>query len=44
MTGVSSARYAVLTASALVLSFSSIMTGLVIVERSEEHGKPVNGH
>lgn len=45
MTGVSSARYAVLTASALVLTFSSIMTGLVIVDRSEEHGKhPASEH
>ncbi|KAF6764438.1 hypothetical protein DFP72DRAFT_1059419 [Ephemerocybe angulata] len=37
MTGVSSARYAVLTASALVLTFSSLMTGLVVVSRTETH-------
>lgn len=33
VTGVSSARYAVLTASALMLAFSSVMTGFVIVKR-----------
>ncbi|KAJ2916535.1 hypothetical protein MD484_g3883, partial [Candolleomyces efflorescens] len=43
MTGVSSARYAVLTASSLVLSFSAIMTGLVIVQRSEEVAQTQNG-
>lgn len=36
LTGVSSARYVVLTASALMLAFSSIMTALVIVSRIEE--------
>jgi len=35
LTGVSSARQAVLTASAIMLAFSSLMTGLVIVNRSE---------
>ncbi len=36
LTGVSSARYAVLTACTLMLAFSSIMTGAVIVKRSDE--------
>ncbi|KAG7448548.1 DUF791-domain-containing protein [Guyanagaster necrorhizus] len=35
LTGVSSVRYAVLTASALMLAFSSIMTGAIIVKRSD---------
>ncbi|KAJ7104382.1 hypothetical protein B0H15DRAFT_809794 [Mycena belliarum] len=35
LTGVSSARSAVLTASALMLAFSSVMTGAVIVARIE---------
>ncbi|KAF8805737.1 DUF791-domain-containing protein [Phlegmacium glaucopus] len=36
MTGVSSARRAVLTASAIMLAFSSLMTGIVIVDHSDE--------
>jgi len=36
MTGVSSARRAVLTASAIMLVFSSLMTGIVIVDHSDE--------
>ncbi|KAF9479320.1 DUF791-domain-containing protein [Pholiota conissans] len=36
LTGVSSARQAVLTASALMLAFSSLMTGVVIVDKAEE--------
>jgi hypothetical protein len=43
LTGVSSARGAVLTASALMLAFSSLMTGLVIVDRSDEQSTS-NGH
>ncbi|KAF8878168.1 hypothetical protein CPB84DRAFT_1794359 [Gymnopilus junonius] len=38
LTGVSSARRAVLTASALMLGLSSLMTGAVIVDRAEEVG------
>ncbi|KAJ7485793.1 hypothetical protein FB451DRAFT_1350207 [Mycena latifolia] len=38
LTGVSSARSAVLTASSLMLAFSSIMTGVVIVARVETVG------
>ncbi|KJA17597.1 hypothetical protein HYPSUDRAFT_46222 [Hypholoma sublateritium FD-334 SS-4] len=36
LTGVSSARQAVLTASALMLGFSSLMTGVVIVDKADE--------
>ncbi|KAK0480719.1 hypothetical protein IW261DRAFT_1419071 [Armillaria novae-zelandiae] len=36
LTGVSSARYAVLTACTLMLAFSSVVTGAVIVKRSDE--------
>jgi hypothetical protein len=36
LTGVSDARRAVLTASALMLALSSIMTAIVIVDRPEE--------
>ncbi|PPQ75158.1 hypothetical protein CVT24_007486 [Panaeolus cyanescens] len=36
LTGVSSARRAVLTASSLMLAFSSFMTGAVIVDRADE--------
>ena len=36
LTGVSSARQAVLTASALMLGFSSVMTGVVIVDKADE--------
>ncbi|KAF5330172.1 hypothetical protein D9611_010593 [Ephemerocybe angulata] len=32
-----STRYAVLTASALVLTFSSLMTGLIVVSGTESH-------
>jgi hypothetical protein len=35
LTGVAGARGAVLTASALMLGFSSVMTGAVIVSRVE---------
>ncbi|THV04693.1 DUF791-domain-containing protein [Dendrothele bispora CBS 962.96] len=38
LTGVSSARYAVLTASTIMLSFSAVMTGLVIVDRVDGKG------
>ncbi|KAF8957856.1 hypothetical protein BDZ97DRAFT_1924236 [Flammula alnicola] len=41
LTGVSSARRAVLTASALMLAFSSLMTGVVIVDRAEETATPL---
>jgi len=41
LTGVSSARYAVLTASALMLSFSSVMTGVFIVGRVDQEGGEV---
>ncbi|KAF6764412.1 hypothetical protein DFP72DRAFT_1059393 [Ephemerocybe angulata] len=37
VTGFFSTRYAVLTASALVLTFSSLMTGLVVVSGTESH-------
>ncbi|KAJ7701188.1 DUF791-domain-containing protein [Mycena rosella] len=40
LTGVSSARSAVLTASSLMLAFSSIMTGAVIVARVEAPSNP----
>jgi len=36
LTGVSDARRAVLTASALMLAISSMMTAIVIVDRAEE--------
>jgi len=36
LTGVSSARKGVLTASAIMLAFSSLMTGVVIVNHSDE--------
>jgi hypothetical protein len=36
LTGVSDARKAVLTASALMLAISSMMTAIVIVDRTEE--------
>jgi len=36
LTGVSSARKGVLTASAIMLAFSSLMTGIVIVNHSDE--------
>ncbi|KAF8196104.1 hypothetical protein BJ912DRAFT_956324 [Pholiota molesta] len=36
LTGVSDARRAVLTASAMMLAFSSLMTGVVIVDKAEE--------
>jgi len=36
LTGVSSARRGVLTASAIMLAFSSLMTGIVIVDHSDE--------
>ena len=35
VTGASSARYAVLTASAIALGFSSLMTAVVIVKRAD---------
>ncbi|KAH8830968.1 hypothetical protein DL96DRAFT_1595013 [Flagelloscypha sp. PMI_526] len=41
LTGVSSARYAVMTASALMLTVSSIMTGVLIVGRGEETPAPL---
>lgn len=46
ITGVSDARRAVLTASALMLAFSSLMTGVVIVNRAEEStaNGATNGH
>ncbi|KAJ3736755.1 hypothetical protein DFJ43DRAFT_1050641 [Lentinula guzmanii] len=37
LTGVSSARYAVLSASSVMLGFSAIMTGLVIVNHADNH-------
>lgn len=43
LTGVSSARYAVLTASSIMLVFSSLMTGAVIVSRSDEQQQQGNG-
>jgi hypothetical protein len=43
LTGVSSARYAVLTASSIMLVFSSLMTGAVIVRRSDEQQQQANG-
>ena len=43
LTGVSSARYAVLTASSIMLVFSSLMTGAVIVSRSDEQQQQANG-
>ncbi|TFK48921.1 DUF791-domain-containing protein [Heliocybe sulcata] len=45
LTGVSSARQAVLTASSLMLAFSSIMTGSVVlprVERQQPHEPPLS--
>ncbi|KAF8644904.1 hypothetical protein AX16_008187 [Volvariella volvacea WC 439] len=39
LTGVSSARYTVLTASSLMLAFSSLMTGAVIVNKADEPDK-----
>ncbi|KAF8882420.1 hypothetical protein BD779DRAFT_1444836 [Infundibulicybe gibba] len=36
LTGVSSARHAVMAASALMLAFSSIMTGTIIVSRADQ--------
>jgi hypothetical protein len=38
LTGASSARYAVLTACAIMLCFSSIMTGVFIVGRACDDG------
>ncbi|KAG7094958.1 hypothetical protein E1B28_005759 [Marasmius oreades] len=42
LTGVSSARYAVLSATSLMLAASSVLTGLVVVSRADAHhaGKP----
>ncbi|KAF9261681.1 DUF791-domain-containing protein [Marasmius fiardii PR-910] len=42
LTGVSSARYAVLSATSLMLAVSSVLTGLVVVSRADAHhaGKP----
>ncbi|KAJ7193544.1 hypothetical protein GGX14DRAFT_477960 [Mycena pura] len=40
LTGVSSARSAVLTACSLMLAFSSVMTGVFIVGRTESNGTP----
>ncbi|KAH7928573.1 DUF791-domain-containing protein [Leucogyrophana mollusca] len=40
MTGVSSARHAVLSASAVMLAFSALMTAFVIVARAEEVAPP----
>ncbi|GAV99775.1 major facilitator superfamily transporter domain-containing protein 5 [Lentinula edodes] len=37
LTGVSSARYAVLSASSVMLGFSAIMTGLVIVNHADKY-------
>ncbi|KAI0786498.1 hypothetical protein C8Q75DRAFT_772009 [Abortiporus biennis] len=44
LTGVSSARYTVLTVSACILSFSSLMTGAVIVGGAEGAGSAHNAH
>ncbi|KAF5357089.1 hypothetical protein D9756_006751 [Leucocoprinus leucothites] len=46
LTGVSSARQAVLTGSAIMLAFSSLMTGAVIVDQSDAvaQGAVGNGH
>jgi len=44
LTGVSSARKGVLTASAIMLAFSSLMTGIVIVKHSDEQSTSNSGN
>jgi hypothetical protein len=43
LSGVSSARYAVLSASSVMLGFSAVMTGLIIVNYADSHRRPLRG-